>query len=191
MIKRSTWIMLGFFVLLLAVTLWLQRSNEADPAETVPTVPSLKLVFDFPMTDIAQLRVENLDGAVVEVVRTDFGWALSAPETAVDLVDQSRIDGALAQLVAMRYLTEEKIQAPASALQLEFPPHVLTVTTGSGAVTVMKIGETAPTGTGVYIAFEDGIPRIVSRNPIETILSLLQAPPVLPVSLPEEGVPSP
>ncbi len=192
MIKRNTWIMIGVLGLLLVATYLLQQSgNQADPAADLPTQPVSPLVFDLEMTEITGLRIANLDGQSVSLQKTGDVWVLAEPQAEADQVDQGRIEGLLAQLAAMRYLTEARINAPIEALQLEFAPHVLTVTTSSGESLVMKIGEVAPTQSGYYIAFEDNVPRLVARNPLDQAISFLANPPLLPTPIPVEELPSP
>lgn len=192
MIKRNTWIMIGVFAVLLTLTLVFQSGGgDADPAADLPTQVVRPLVFNVEMTDITGLRIENLDGQAVEVKKLGDVWALVQPAAEAELVDQSRIEGLLAQLAAMPFLTESRINAPDSALQLEFAPYVLTLTMVSGDSVSLKIGKAAPTGTGYYVAFDDRVPRIASKNPLDQAIRLLEMPPLLPTPLPAEDLPSP
>lgn len=192
MINRKTWIMVGVFAALLTLTIVLQRrGGEADPALELPTQAVRPLVFNLEMTDITGLRIENLDGQAVAAEKSGDVWVLTQPAAEAELVDQTRIAAVLAQLAAMQFLTESRINAPDSALQLEFAPYRLTLTTLSGEAIALKIGKAAPTGTGYYVAFDDRVPRIAAKNPLDQAINLLENPPLLPMPDPAEELPSP
>lgn len=195
MIRRSTWITLGIFAVLLVAFLVLQQTGTDAPADAaLPTTAVQPNLFSFSLDEIVGVRVENLDGQAVEFERSGEVWQLVQPEAAAEQVDQSRIDGLLAQLTGIRMLIDADINASLSALRLEFPPHRLIVTLASGDQAVLAIGDTSVTNTGYYVSLNGGGPRLVPKTALDALIGLLDAPPLLPTPVPtpagaESGAP--
>ena len=103
-----------------------------------------------------------------------------------ELVDQSRIEGLLAQLTSVRMVTEADINASLSALQLDNPQHRFLVTLSGGETVELAIGGSSPTNTGYYVSLDGGTPRLVSRTALDSFIGLLDSPPLLPTPVPVE-----
>lgn len=197
MIRRSTWILLGVFVLLLGLLYFLQQDGAGAPDEAaLPTSAVMPNLFAFSMDEITGFRIANLDGLAVEAEKAGDVWQLVQPQAAAELVDQSRIEGLLAQLTGVRLLTDADINASLSALKLQYPPHRLTITLAGGGTVVVAIGDTSVTNTGYYVSVDGGEPRLVSKMALDSFLGLLEAPPLLPTPVPtvetplDEGAPT-
>lgn len=95
MIRRSTWIVLAVFVLLLAALLIFQRVKQQSDDAPLDITPQPESI---PLIDIAEdqvvigLRIEDNDGNVVEVQRDDeeSNWVLQVPES--DVTDVEKVE---------------------------------------------------------------------------------------------------
>lgn len=185
MIRRNTWVLLGIFALLLVVTFVLQQTGAGEPdAADVPTSAVRPNLFTFTADQVVSVRIENLDGVAVEAEKSGDVWLLVQPEAAADLVDQSRIEGLLGQLAAVRVLTDSAINGSLSALQLQYPPHQLTVRLSSGEERVLAIGESSIANTGYYVSLDGAAPQLVSKSALDSFIELLDSPPLLPTPVP-------
>ena len=190
MIKRSTWIMLGVFALLLAVVLLVQRIGPQDELADIPTEAVRPNVYDFTVEEIALLRIANLDGKAVEIERLGEVWIMTQPAAPAEQVDQTRLAGLLAQLLTLRLVTENVINAPLQALQLDPAPYVLTVTLVSSESYVLDIGDNAVTNTGYYVSLNGQAPQLAGKSVLDQFIGLLDSPPYLPTPVPTVEIPT-
>ena len=76
MIRRSTWIVLLVFLVVLAGFLYLQRSSQDEEIEIPPTSTSQNL-FELAEPDLASVTIQSSDGNTVELNRSEEGeWVL-------------------------------------------------------------------------------------------------------------------
>lgn len=184
MIRRSTWIVLLIFLLLLTATILWQKYKPEKVADVTPTVVAGKLL-ELSEADIVGFEVKNLAGKSVAAEADTTGkWVLagySAEET-----DTNRIQTVLQQLSSMSILSNLE-QAPAADLVgLAQPGYVVSVNLKNGTKEVAYIGNQTPTASGYYARTEGGNIVVVNKYSIDTLVGLLDQPPILPTPLPTE-----
>jgi len=188
MIRRNTWILLAVFVLLLAVLFILQQQGEESPDEAaVPTTVVRSNLFSFSIDEVTGFRIESQEGLVVEAEKAGEVWQLVQPETGAGEVDQTRVEGLIAQLASIRLLTEGDIIASLSDLQLQSPPYRLAVGLAGGERVDLAIGSSSVTNTGYYVSLDGGPPSLVSKSVLDSFIGLLDTPPLLPTPIPSDG----
>ena len=193
MIRRSTWILLGAFAVLLGATIVWTRTRPG-PGETPvkDATPTAEPLWSVPATDIVGLRVEDLQtGAVLEVRRGDeqTPWRMLEPEEGP--ADAARVEWAVNALLSPRPRGALPAPDDLAPYGLAQPAHQVTVFFGGDLTRSFAIGRVSPTG-GVFYATVPGQPGIVlmSEYSLSDVLSLLDPLPYLPTPTPSE-TPSP
>lgn len=190
-IPRNTWIMVGVFFLLLLVFFALQRTGGGAPAEQVdfPTPEIVPPLFDFDASTVTRIRIANLDGQAVEFAREGEVWLLKQPAAPAEETDITRIEGLIAAFAGLRPVAGFTIDAPLSAIGLQFPPYSLTLTLPGGETHVLAIGDAAVTGTGYYVSLDGGPVQLATKSVLDQFIGLLDSPPLLPTPIPEPTEP--
>jgi len=201
MIRRSTWILLGVFLAVLAVALYVQGANDDDITEDVfPTSEVTQLEEQPSLFDLLDggvlvgLRVESAEGEVVNLGRADENndWALlqpTSPETDVDAV-MSVVE----QLNGILVEADMEPGIELEALGLDAPAYQIALTFADGRTQVAKIGDVTITESSYYVQVDEQLPQVASRYKLDRLIDWLTYPPVPPMSSPEldlEATPQP
>jgi len=174
-IRRSTWVVVGVFLALVAVyTLLGQREEVATPTPAVTPVPSL---LDLDPTTVIGLSIERpADGTVVSVVKRESGWQVEPEGQA----DEGQV---LSALFALSDASELKALDPTTALAplgLDSPQAVVTIRLQGGEAWRLEVGAATPIGSGYYVRLDEDAPRVVDSYVIDALLAWLETPPLAP-----------
>lgn len=189
MIRRSTWMVLAAFVLLLAGTLlWPRLRPATGGAPDAGATPTAAPLWSVPATDIVGLRLEDRSsGAVVELRRgdEDTPWRMVVP--AEGPADAGRVEWAVNALLSPR--PQGTIPAPSDLepYGLAEPARLVTVYFKGDLARSFALGRISPTG-GVFYVSVPGQPDVVLLNEysISDVLSLLDELPYPPTPAPSE-----
>jgi hypothetical protein len=177
MIRRSTWILVGLFILTLAVAYYLQRSGRLAETQATPT-PGIAYLFDGLSGEIQSLRLSSASGENLEVEGGPEGsWRLVEPDG--DEADEARIDSGVSQVQNLRIVSELENPPPANQVNLDPPAYQLTVTTADGQEYVAFIGDETPIQSGYYANRDGGPLVVVSKSAVDSLIDLLETPPVV------------
>jgi hypothetical protein len=176
MIRRSTWIMVLVFVIVLGGALYWQRSRQGVEAGGTPTA-AVSNLFDTEAQDINVLQLSDAEGNRVEVARgAGDTWTLVEP--AGQPADETRINSAVLEAEGLRIVSSLEDPPQLDVIGLEPPRYRLAVTLADGQEQVAFIGDGTPTESGYY-ARRDGGPVVVVVKPaVDAILDLLTTPPI-------------
>jgi hypothetical protein len=194
MIRRSTWIILTVFVLLLGALLIFQRVNQDDLAEVTDSVISeidalepVETLFPVPEGDlILGLRVEDAAGNILEINRKDESQAWELPGLDGD-ADQQVINRVISQLES---LTIDRTLDPGIEMDLiglATPAYTLRLMVSNGGVFTVYIGNVTITKTTYYAQMAGKSPIVVSKYGLDSVINLMTTLPVLepPIPTPE------
>lgn len=189
MIRRSTLILFVVFLVLLAGVMFWQRTKQSEDSKITPTAAQ-EYLFDFD-TEITNLIIESSDGKVVELARDKDGqWALLQPEN--EEIDISRVETTSTQLLVLRVLAKFEQDAPEkSTIGLDKPANVITLTLDDGSNVVIQIGDGTPTDSGFYVNVDGRGMYVVEKYGLQTILDLLENPPIMPTPVVVDATPTP
>ncbi len=183
MIRRSTWIMLGIFGLVLVVALFIQRTQQQADDEATPT-PGLTYLFDVQESTIIALRITGADEVSVAVQRNEEGnWVLLEAEN--EQADQDRIGSAISQAETLRVLTTLEEEPDLDVIGLDHPQYRVSITLADGGIQVAVIGRETPTGSGYYARLEGNPLQVVNKSSVDSLLEILTDPPIAPTPTPE------
>jgi hypothetical protein len=177
MIRRSTWIILGIFILLVAVVLIWQRVQENRQAQITPT-PATSYLFDLEGKTITGISITGLANQSVAATKdTDGSWNLVEP--AGQLADSSRIDAAVGSASGLRVLTSLNQAEDLETLGLNPASYHIELTLDDGTRMNVFVGTLTPTQSG-YNAFVEGQPlKIIERYALDQVLDIMNNPPIL------------
>lgn len=177
MIRRSTWILVGVFILTLAVAYYLQRSERLAETQATPT-PGIAYLFDGLAGEIQNLRISAASGENLEVEGGPEGdWRLVEP--AGGQADVARIDSAVSQVQNLRIVSEMENPPPVDQVNLDPPAYRLSVTTADGQEYVAFIGDVTTIQSGYYAHRDGGPVVVVSKPAVDSLIGLLETPPVV------------
>lgn len=186
MVRRSTWIVLGVFVVLLVLALLLPRLKESAEAEVTPTSMPLvqQSLFDVEDLVVVQIEITSQDGQSLVLQRdlTLGEWAVAGAEAgATDVFAAGSVAG---QIFGLAVQVEIEDPPALGDMGLNTPAYTITMIRDSGEQVVLKIGSLIPTGGGYYAQVGIGPAFVLSDVAVESILSALETPPLLPTATP-------
>lgn len=187
MVRRSTWIVLAIFVLMVAAAVLLPRLQKTDetPESTATNQPTQIKVYDLGLEDVVWIQFMDMQGKLVEVERESptADWVMVG-ET-VDTSDSIRIGSIAGQLMAMQALRTFETELGVNAVGIDNPNYTVTVRTATGDVIINKIGNLNAVGSGYYIKVDDEPVVIVAKIVLDEILGILTEPPLAATPTPE------
>ena len=186
MIRKTTWIIVLIFAVLLAAVLYWQRTQDKQAAEATPGAATAASVDENLFTvegEITGLRVEHVDDKSVEMTKDETGgWSLAGtPPVALDGTSMDSVIGDLATLPVVSSLPNPP---DLDALGLDPPSYRILVTLKNGDQLKASVGKVSPTGSGYYILSGDRRILIVNEYSLQPLLDLVDKPPFPPTPYP-------
>jgi len=175
LIKRSTWILLAVFILLLGFVFYWQRSSIGEEVEATPTSESLLLNIN--LDDLREVVIEGREANSVAFARNEQGqWVFLDPEVTID----ESIDVAfnIEQLASLRILNSFTTSPQAEITGLDNPAYVITIILSDGTKHRILVGELTPTGTGYYATLGNGPVSVVPQYELDQVINLYIDPPI-------------
>ena len=186
--RRSTWIVLGIFVVLaLGVFLW-QRYGKTDQeaAEPTPTIAPVNMVFDLGTKLVQSFSITDATGESITMQHELSSNMWVVMDQPADMADPTQIEAVASSFSYMTVDTELTTQPPLDAMGLDQPSYTITLDLDNGERNVLFVGDLTPTGTGYY-AQVDGKPVVViAKSDITTLINMLTTPPLKPTYTPTE-----
>jgi hypothetical protein len=180
MIKRTTWIILGIFViLLLAFLIWRNFDQEkAASATPTPTI-GVEDVLNLAGSTISGFQLEKTGGNAIEIAQGDDGiWTFSSAENQP--VDVERIQTVVDILNSLRLVSKLANPPTKEVVGLQPPEYRLVIRLKDGKEKVLLIGMETPIEDGYYAELEDGSMVVLDVSSIDPVLELLTNPPIVP-----------
>jgi len=187
MVRRSTWILLAVFVLLV-VFAWLFQRNQTKKADSEPTATAVVArndVYNLTGRSVTQIKIADSSGNKIGFYRDDAtsSWAIS--DVAANEADSLKIQSVSTQLLALQAQAYLDTTPALDSVGLITPTYTITMTTSDGGQLVTYVGNLTPIGTGYYVRVGTGPVLVVAKVAIEGIVDLLQNPPLLATPTPE------
>jgi hypothetical protein len=170
MIRRSTWVTLGIFAIVLVAAIIIRQTGQKAAADATPT-PGSAYLFSAQDSAIIGLRITDTDENSVAVQRAEDGsWSL------IQLVSQAE---------SLRVVSTLDTRPELTAIGLEPPQYRVAVTLADGQQQAAEIGSTTPTSSGYYARLEGGDLQVVSKTGLDSLVGMLTDPPIAPTPTPE------
>lgn len=176
MIRRSTWIVLIVFIVLLGALLFWQQSNFSQQAE--PTATPRTKVFDFDLDQMVAFSVANADGEQVSFAKADDGtWTLVQPEGELD--PAAGFETKLNLFGAMRAMNVLESPPQMDEIGLDKPAYKVRISLNDGSESTLLVGSETPTGSGYYVHLDGGQVLVIERSTINDVTGLIDTPPLV------------
>jgi hypothetical protein len=190
MIRRSTWVVLLIFALLVAGMYgWQRYQGNKAVAQPTPTFGPADMRPFSPGGTIVFLHVDEAGSKTVEVIRDSQGkWSLSVP--GGQEADTAAIDSVVTQLESLAPARLLDQPPGLEAMGLDKPVYHLVVKTDSGEQVTADVGGLAPTQTGYYVKVNDNTFYVIDKGSVDAIVSLAANPPVMKTPAAQPGTSS-
>jgi hypothetical protein len=191
MVRRSTWILLAVFVILVGFA-WLYQRNQTiklNNAATATPTEALPSVYKFSGKQVDIVDIFDSTGEKVQFKRDQDSNQWSITDVPLDQVDTFQIGSILAQLFAITAQETLTQTPPLDSIGLVIPSYTISMTTTDGEIMITHIGSLTPIADGYYVREDSGPIFIVNRVVLDDILILLKNPPFLATSTPEATIP--
>jgi hypothetical protein len=187
MVRRSTWILLIIFALLVGFAWLFQRyqANKADNVATItPTTAPVKL-YSLTITEVNNINITDSAGNSIDLYRdpVSFNWAIT--DVPVDQGDSFQIESVSSQLLSIQVQETLTQSLPLDSFGLVRPAYTITMTSSDGTQVVTFVGSPTAIGYGYYVRVDSGPVVIVDKVVMDDVLNLLTNPPLLPTATPE------
>jgi hypothetical protein len=187
MVRRSTWILLGLFVLLVGFAWLFQRYQTNKTKNTATATPSVTPVNLYDLTDaqIKGINITDAAGSNIDLYRdpTSSNWAITG--VPVDQADSSQIESINKQLISSPVKETFTQTLALDSVGLITPAYTITMTTMDGTQFITYVGSQNAVGDSYYIRVNFGEVVLVDKVTIDDVLNLLTKPPLLPTATPE------
>jgi hypothetical protein len=187
MVRRSTWIVLIVFALLVGFAWYFQRyqTNKAETVGTAtPTAPPTYL-YNLSSSEVNEIKISDASGSKIDLYRdpSSTNWAIA--DVPVDQADSFQIESISAQLFSLQAQETLTQTPPLDAIGLVTPTYTITMTTSEGTQINTYVGSETAIGGGYYARVDAGLVVIVDKVVMDDIVNLINNPPLLPTATPE------
>jgi len=181
MLRSSTVIIVVIALILLAATLFWQRTktDQESVADSTPDSTS-QIDFGFESAEVVEIVIQDAERITLKFVRGEDGfWKFDRSESVI--TDSQAVDDALSQMLSLQTVTRISSDTPLQDLGLDPPVYRLLLRLEDGGEMVINVGKITPTGGGFYFLTSsvDRAILVVERYNLETLLNLIETPPIL------------
>lgn len=186
--RRTTWILLLVFGLLVIFTWLFQRyqATKSDTSATATPFPTAEKVYSLTNMQVNEMIISDNKGNQVDLYRDDTtanNWAVRGEP--VDKADKVGIQTAISQLISIQIIDRMADNPPLDSLGLAAPLYSITLKTTDGQQLTTNVGIENPIKTGYYIRVGLGLVVLVDNITLDDILNYLKKPPLLATPTPE------
>jgi hypothetical protein len=177
MVRRSTWMVVIVFALLLAGAFWQRQRLANAPAAATPTgsAPDVILFPDY--ASITALRVDHTGGQTIAATRDAQGqWQLQQPPAPTD---SAALEAAVNQLGQLTPQSSLLNPPTLQAMGLDAPAYRLQADYSDGRQILLSVGKKSPVGGAYYVLLNGKDIYVVSSYGLEMVLNLAENPPVV------------
>ena len=181
MIRRSTWIVVGVLLVLIGVTVYLQRNPGTLPSGTpTPSItPVAQVLSQGSSADVSQINIQPAQGQALVLQKGTNGEWRFEPDTG-EVVDQGKVQQLLDTLYGLIVQSAVPSDTPLDAMGLTVPQQVISLQLSNGQSLRIQIGNQTPTGSGYYLRVNDGLTSVVDQYSVSTLISGLDKQSFLP-----------
>jgi hypothetical protein len=186
MVRRSTWIVLGVFAIVVGFAVVFQRYQANQTANTATTTPTTapEYLYNLSGAEVNDIKISDNQGSTIDLYLdpTSSQWAIRG--IPADQADASKIQSLSDQLTSIQVEDALTQTVPLGSIGLESPAYTITLTTSDNTQLVTDVGMQTAIGTGYYVQNKDGQVVIVNKTALDELLNLLNEPPLLPTATP-------
>lgn len=177
MIRKSTWFLIGVFIILLVGAVFWNRYEKTQQNLAEQTA-KLDFFLEAPVERITGLTISSADGEQLVLQKSEDGsWMLIQPEGGHP--DVERIDSVLLEIESFRVVSKLNSQIDKGLVGLAPANYSLVVELENDGQIQAYFGNETPTPGGYY-AYVKGEPVVVVNSySVDSLLDLLDEPPII------------
>ena len=187
MVRRTTWILLLVFVLLVGFAWFFPRylANKAKNEPTATPVASAASLYNLAIADVNAISISASTGEKVDLYKDpgSSNWAIA--EIPVDQANSSQIESTIKQLLSLQVKDTLGVLPPLDTIGLSAPAYTLTMTTTDGTKIVTSIGAPNAIGDGYYVQVGSDPVVIIDNVVMDDVINMIKQPPLKPTATPE------
>jgi|WetSurMetagenome_2_1015567.scaffolds.fasta_scaffold116945_2 hypothetical protein len=173
MIRRTTWIVLAVFLVLVAGAFFMDK-NKVSLVQTTPT-PTLAapILADWPLSTINRIELKQPKKNNVILQKSGDTWTSASLQAGQ--VDQGKVEQVVASLGTIQSLGTYNLSLTSGEVGLGTPSSTLILTATNGSKKTLKIGNLTLTESGYY-AQMDADPKVLvlEKGAVDEIITPLQ-----------------
>ncbi|NPV78477.1 MAG: DUF4340 domain-containing protein [Anaerolineae bacterium] len=189
MIKRSTWVTLAFFVVLVGFAIYWQKSPETFMSPTPTPTPFPIFLPGWSEKEISLIEISAPDENII-VLKLDSTkqWALANSDH--DQVAQGKIEELLTTLRTATIISAINNPVDPAVIGLEEPKLSIRLQNTKGETVLIKIGDKTPTDSGYYAQMDENLPVILRSITVEDLVVMTKKESLIATLPAPEGTPS-
>jgi len=178
MIRRNTAIVFGLFILLLAGTLYWQKTmTSSDSAETTATTPE-DLLLNIDEASLKAISIQDVNNQRVSLRRSDDDkWVIIYPQA--EATDEAEVTSAISQFMNVRITSRPQTIPDLETVGLDPAAYTILMETEGGEQVLINVGNLTPTEGGYYVLTQDRVIYVASKFGLDSLIKFLENPPIL------------
>jgi hypothetical protein len=175
MIRRTTWIFLGMFIVVLAAAMIFQKVQQRIVSAQPTSTSAYQTLLDTSKDQISALVIDDHQGHVITLTRDKNGNYTPSPDTT-GLLTSDVVNSAMLDASGISTLATLNPVPSAEELGLTKPKATVQITLESGKKHTLIIGNLTPTSSGYYVQLDSEPAVVVSKSTIDSLLTLFNPP---------------
>ena len=177
MIRKSTWIILLIFLVVLGGGLYFQKYQSDKAAQVTPT-SELGLLFPgVEQNQISGFEIDSVQGKKFLITMDQDGnWVVAG--YPAEYTNKYAVDDMLTKIMALKVVSDLESAPALDVIGLTSPAYTFQITLKDGQQKTASIGNETPTSSGYYARLADGSPLVVAKYAVDNLLNFLDNPPI-------------
>lgn len=177
MIRRSTWVILLIFLVILGGGLYFQKYKSDKAAKVTPTAEFGLLFAGIDQTQITGFEIDSTQGKKFLItLGQDGNWIVAG--YPAEYTNKYSVDDMLSKIKALTVMSELETAPALDVIGLTSPAYTFQITLKDGQQKIAYIGNETPTSSGYYAKLDNGNPVVVTKYAVDNLLNFLDNPPI-------------
>jgi hypothetical protein len=191
MVRRTTWVLLIIFSLLLGFAWLFQRyqTNKADNIATLAPTDELTNIYNLVEKQVNEVSIMDSRGDKIVFTRNSGSEQWSIADIPSEQADSFQIESTLAQLFSIKAQETLTQTPPLDAIGLNIPGYSIIIKTVEGESIITYVGSLTPIENGYYIRVNSGPVVISDKVVLGDVINMLANPPIAATPTPIITIP--
>jgi hypothetical protein len=177
MIRKTTWITLCIFIILVLAAVYINQQNKNATEEITPT-PELNSILSGKNTeDIVRITIKDASGAKIDLKLADNGqWKFN--DSTPGELDQNTISERIRTIKDIEEMSPLPNPPSLEDIGLTKPAYTIHLVYKNQDQTTILIGNQTTVNNGYYIKVDNKQPQVVNKYDINPLINILTEPPI-------------
>jgi hypothetical protein len=170
-IRKPAWIAILIFILLAAITLFLEKRGNDLPFNQKTSTPTIYKVVINSEIDITRVILKTIDHEIVVIKDANLGWKVISPPDNADSV--GIFQEKLSEILSLKVYRMLSSNTSDELLGLNKHPSLdILLEYSDGQKDTILIGDQTPIESGYYARLQNGEAVILNKISVENILDI-------------------